>query len=50
MTKTTEDYRKITVEETLEALETDGEKGLSEEEAKRRLGALKVLKEKLARA
>lgn len=37
MKKTTEDYRKITVEETLEELGADAEKGLSEEEAGKRL-------------
>ncbi len=37
MTKTTDDYRKITVEEALRELGTDKEKGLSEEEARRRL-------------
>jgi H+-transporting ATPase len=35
--KSTEDYKKITVEEALEELGADGEKGLSEEEARKRL-------------
>lgn len=37
MTKTTDDYKQLTVEEVLTDLGTDREKGLSEEEAKKRL-------------
>ena len=37
MTKTTEDYKRLTVEEALKELGTDGEKGLSEDETKKRL-------------
>jgi H+-transporting ATPase len=38
MTKSTEDYKKRTVEETLQELGTDLDKGLTAEDAKRRLG------------
>ena len=38
MTKSTEDYKKRTVEETLKELGTDLDKGLTAEDAKRRLG------------
>lgn len=37
MVRLTDDYRKLSVEETLKELESDGKEGLSQEESKRRL-------------